>query len=528
MALSQGSSHWITHRFSGGWATDFGPTAYISPDQGGQMRIPFLIDARNTVYEFDGGIHKAPGTDNLNASALEAGVAVRGIYDFWRQGTVDSATQRRIIHVGTKIKYDQADGTFIDVFTGVNSTSIPNYNTFDDILIIGSSAPADLPRSFDNTTAQNLAGTPPNFSFSVTHKNHVFAAGVFTNPSRLYFCKPLDPEDWAGAGSGSIDIDPNDGDMITGLASHKDNLWVFKGPNKGSIHRISGSVLADWARSTFVTGLPLPWINSIFKYGDDLGFITTNGSVHSLKATAAYGDFNQAWLSYPINKYMQENLNNSRARFFVTATDPNRGYVWIGVTVSGQTTNTRYLIMDYRFMSQNEPYPRWSYWDSRAFASITLVRDIQRPRLFAGGYDGFVYKLDQTTRTDNGNAINMNVQTPSLTYGEEWLLKNFVDAGVSLNALNNNIMTLTWLLDGQNSYSATVSQGATGSLFDVGLFDTAVFGGQAFLPRFFGIENGGDFRAISYSFSDTANSSDLEIHSFMAKIAGSGESTENT
>lgn len=522
------SSKWITHRFTGGWATDFGPTTYGPPDQSAQMSIPYLRDAQNTVYEFDGGVHKAPGTSKLNTSQLEGGAPVRGMYDYWRQGTSDSAVQKRIIHVGTKVKYDQADGTFIDIFTGMSSASIPHYSTFDDLCIIGSSVPADLPRSFDGTTAQYLAGTPPNFSFSVSHRNYQWAAGVFSNPSRLYYSVPLNPEDWASTGSGAIDIDPNDGDMITGIVSHKGDLWVFKGPNKGSIHRISGTDATTFAKTPFVQGLPCPWIHSIFRFGDDIGFVTSNGSVHSLKATAAYGDYNQAFLSYPINKYLQESLNNNRARYFVAATDPNRGYVWIGITPSGQTTNTRYLIMDYRFLSQNEPYPRWSYWDSRAFACIHLVRDVQRPRLMAGGYDGYVYKLDQLNRTDSGSAINMRVETPSMTYGEEWLLKNLANAGVSLNAWNDNIVNLQWILDGVQSYTTTVTQGATGDLFDSGIFDTAVFGGQAFLPRFFGIENGGDFRSIAYIFSDTANNSDLEIHSFMAKITPCGESEVNS
>ena len=522
------SSKWITHRFGGGWATDFGPTTYMSPDQGQTLIIPFLNDARNTVYEFDGGIHKAPGTDNLNSSALEASATVRGIFDYWRQGTTDSASQRRIIHVGTTIKYDQADGTFIDLFTGESSTSIPQYSQFDDLLIIGSSVNANVPKSWDLITAQNLAGSPPAFGFSVAHRNHQFAAGVFANPSRLYFSVPLDPEDWTGTGSGSIDIDPSDGDMITGIISHKNELWVFKGPTKGSIHRITGSALANWARTPFISGLPVAWIHSIFRFGSDIGFITTNGSVHSLQATAAFGDYNQAWLSYPISKYLQENLNNSRARFFTSATDPNRGQVWIGVTPSGQTTNTRTLIMDYRFLSQGETHPRWSYWDARAFASMALIRDVSRPRLMAGTYHGFVYKMDITTRTENGVAINMNVLTPALTYGEEWLLKNLNDVGMSLNAQNNNAVSLTWTRDGVQQSSITVTQGAVGDVFDTGLFNTAVFGGAAFLPRFFGIENGGDFRSISYQFSDSTNESDLEIHSFMAKIAPSGESTENS
>jgi hypothetical protein len=387
---------------------------------------------------------------------------------------------------------------------------------------------SDVPKSFDGSTAQVLAGSPPAFGFSVPHKNHQFAAGNFANPSRVYYSVPLNPEDWTGVGSGSIDIDPNDGDMVTGIISHKDELWVFKGPNRGSIHRITGASSSVFARTSFIKGLPVAWIHSIFRFGDDIGFITTNGSVHSLKATAAFGDYNQAWLSYPINKYMQENLNNSRARYFVSATDPNRGYVLIGITPSGQNTNTRQLMMDYRFLSQNETYPRWAYWDTQAFAAMHLVRDVQRPRIFTGGYDGYVYKLDQQTRTANGTAINMNAETPSMTYGSEWLLKNLAEIGVSLNAYSDDPLTVTWSLDGINPQSATVTQGNTGSTFDNALFDTAIFGGNAFLPRFFGIENGGDFRSISYAFSDSANNVDAEIHSFMTKITPCGESMENT
>ena len=145
----------------------------------------------------------------------------------------------------------------------------------------------------------------------------------------------------------------------------------------------------------------------------------------------------------------------------------------------------------------------------------------------AGGYDGNVYKLDNTTRTDNGSAINMYCETPSLTYGDEWLLKNLANIGVSLNAFSDSTVSVTWTLDGTTSFSAYTSQGNTGSTFDNSLFVTAVFGGNAFLPRFFGIENGGDFRSISYTFFDTANNTDIELHGFMAKITPCGESEEN-
>lgn len=267
------SSRWVQHRFGGGWATDYGALSYDSPDQAGLIDIPFLLDARNTVFEFDGGPRKVPGANLFNTATLEAGAAVMGVYDYWRQGTTGSAAQKVVVHVSTKVKAASIDGIFSDIGTGLTSGAIPHYSTFDDLLIIGSSASADVPRSWDQTTFQNLAGSPPRFSFSVPHKNRQWAAGIYATPSRLHYSASLDPEDWTGAGSGSIDVDPNDGDAITGIISHKNELWVFKGPYRGSIHRITGSAPADFARTVFVTGLGVGWIHSIFKFGDDIGFI---------------------------------------------------------------------------------------------------------------------------------------------------------------------------------------------------------------------------------------------------------------
>ena len=275
----------LRHFFRGGWATDFGPTVDVSPDQSGKVDVPFLVDAQDCVFELDGGPHEIGGTTRVNSVAVASGAMVTGVYDYWRQGTAGSPTRRRVLHAGTVCMNDLDDGTFVNLFTGLQSGSVPAYATFNDLLVISSDSTTDVPRSWDQTTAQNLAGTPPRFSFSVAHKNRHWAAGVYTQPSRLYYSINVDPTDWTGAGSGSIDIDPQDGDMITGLASHKNELWVFKGPNKGSVHRITGSSPTGsdaFARTTFVKGLGACWHNAIFRLADDLGLVSHYGTVHSL------------------------------------------------------------------------------------------------------------------------------------------------------------------------------------------------------------------------------------------------------
>lgn len=525
--MPQQKTQFITHQFAGGWATDFGPTYYGSPEQGGLFKIPYLTTARNLVFEFDGGLHKAPGTTALNETTLGASTPVMGIYDYWRQGTSGTPTQRRIVHHGTVIYQDAGSGTFSSLFTGMSEGAIPQYSTFKDLLITANDSTTDVPKSWDGSTAANLAGTPPRFSFSIPHRGRQWAAGNYSAPSRLYYSVADNPEDWSGAGSGSIDIDVGDGDMITGLLSWKSQLIIFKGPNKLSIHRLDGSTPSDFVRTPWITGISAAWQNSIFPMGDDFGFISPRGTVHSLKATSSYGDYTQSYLSYPINTYCREELNHNRSRYWCAATDSLHGYTLIPVTRSGQTTNDRCLMMDWRFMAQGEQWPRWSLWDFGNFASVAQVIDTNaRPRLFTGGYDGFVYKMDQTTRTHKNTSINYDWATPFLSYGSEYHLKVVNALSVGIAPKNGNDITIGWTRDNEAQQITTVSQTA-GAQLDSFVLDLDVLGGGNFQPRFTELEEGGEFRSIQYEVIENQVASDVEIHNLGASITFSGYSTEN-
>lgn len=521
------AQQYLTHTFAGGWATDYGQTVYMPPDNNGAIRFPFLTDARNLAYEFDGGPRKIGGTTAHN-STVGASTSIYGLYDYWKQGTSGSAVQRRVIHAGTAIYQDAGGTTFNSLFTGLTNAAVPCYTTFNDLLIISSDAAADTPKSWDQTTAQDLAGTPPRFSFSCEHAGRLWAAGDFTQPSRLYYSVAGNPEDWIGIGSGSLDIALSDGDMITGLISHQNYLFVFKGPNKLSIHVIAGRTPNDFSRQLFVRGVSAAWQNGIFRFGDDVGFISPRGSIHSLSATQKYGDFVGSYLSYPIGDVCRNRLNHSRYRYWQTADDSVNGRVWIATTPSGGTTNTRILLMDYRFMAQGEQYPRWSYLDTFTAESLGYVVDTSnRPRMWFGSNDGIVYKADQTNRTHKSAAINYTVETPFCTYGSEITDKVISVASLGIVPLNNNNITFGWTRDYASEQTQMVTQGNAGGVFDSGLFDTAVFGGSSFNPRFMELETGGSFKSIKYRVSDTANNSDIELHSIGAAIKGAGWSTEN-
>ena len=513
-------------RFGGGWATDLGP-AFGGGTSEGVIVVPFLVDGQDLFYELDGGPHKLWGATKLNSTAItETGTAqpVNGMFDYWRMGTSGTAVQRRICAAGTKILKEDLDGVWDDLFTGLEDDKIPSFCVFDDILIISTDSAVDVPRSWDQTTAQNLAGTPPNFAFAVEHKNHVFAAGVWANPSRLYYSQPLDPEDWTSAGSGSIDISPDDGDRITGLASHKNELWVFKGPYKGSIHRLTGSAEADWARTTFINGIGCAAHNTIFRYGDDLGFMGIDGDIHSLAATAAFGDFNQKFLSAPIARYIHDSMSHTRLQYASAATHPSMGIVIITVSGAGQSQNDQCLMMDYRF----NPV-RWALWPTVNAASVAIMRNSGVPRPFFGGYDGYVRRGENPNRSFDGTALSYKVTLPYLNFGAPDEAKTVSRLRVSQAPKGSYDLTLQWQGDNQASQSATVEQGGADILGPVDenefTLDTSILGGGRYSSRFVSTASG-EFKELQLQIRQSTLNEDAEVHGLGVHMTFNGVVTE--
>lgn len=525
----------LKHTFGGGWSTDFGPSANVAPDANGEVRMPFLVDADNVIYEFDGGPRKAPGTTKLNSSAVASGAVIKGLTDFWRQGTAGSAVQKRVIHVSTVIMKDDADGTFSNIFTGLESDKVPSYATFDDLLIMASDSTGDVPKSWDQTTAQNLAGSPPNFAFSETHKNRHWAAGNAAVPSRLYFSVNVDPEDWIGSGSGNIDIDPDDGDVITAIASHKNELWVFKGPYKGSIHRITGSAPTGgdaFARTTFINGLGAVGHNTISRFGDDLLFMSPDGLIHSLKSTAAFGDFVEATLSRPINSWIRDHVNHGRLKHAWSQTCDEFGVVLFALPIDSSTDNNIILMMDYRFLALNETV-RWAPWPGFEMASLARITDGNKPTCFAGGNDGFVRKMFQSNRSiDDVTALSYKITTPFMNYGSAIKMKTLAGGSLSIQPKNNGNITFGWQRDDNEQQTITVAQGgvavlgtASSNQFTLG---TSTLGGARFVDRFHTAdETGGEFRTIQYQVTNNTINEDVEIHSLSTLIEPGASSMEN-
>ncbi len=518
---------WVNHRFTGGWSSNQG--TFLTVPANSDSPISFLMEAENIIYELDGGFRKSPGATKLNSSELESGAAIYGVYDFWTK----AAVQKRIIHVGTTVKKDDGDGSFTNIFTGMVSGAIPTYSQIDDLVIIASDASADVPRSYDGSTAQVLAGSPPNFSISTHHRGRIFATGTVANPSRVYFTSYLNPEGWSGSGSGFIDIDPDDGDKVTGLISHNKDLFVFKGPYKGSIHRITGSAPTGsdtFSPDIFVKGVGAVSHNSIFRFSNDVGFLWSDGSVHSLSSVQAYSDFKESALSFPIQDWITARVNFSALNKAWSVLSCDCGWVLISVPIDGSSTNNHTLLMDYRFSPV-----RWAKW-TNAYDIVSMTEtvdatDSNRQVILAGGSDGFVRKLYQVIRSIDEAGYPMTVRTPHLDYGGTPQVKKALTAVcLTLTPKSDNDVVFRYGRDNVGLQQVSLPQGGSdflspseGTDFQL---DVSTLGAGSHYRSFADVIDGGEFRDIQYEFRNEDIEGDLRLQAFSVQIEGGSMSTE--
>ena len=203
--------------------------------------------------------------------------------------------------------------------------------------------------------------------------------------------------------------------MIVAMASYKQALWVFKGPYKGSIHIIEGVAPTGdnpFRKSIFRKGIKAISQRAMFEYGDDVGFLTSDGDIQSLKNIQTKDHYKAFAISRHIQKYLDTNLNFSQLDEVVTVTTP-QGFVLMGIPTASNTSNNMIIGFDYRF----DPI-RWFRWPafSNMCVSMAIIIDPDdgnKRKLFLGGNDGYIRKAMQDIKTlDNGGFMEEKVKTP--------------------------------------------------------------------------------------------------------------------
>ena len=522
--------HTQVYQFQGGFASDLAP----------QIRtLDFLVKAENVVYEVTGAVRKVGGAARLNSTVITGAPSVLGMFDFWVAGVAGSFTQFFVATTSDSKVYNFGTGGTASDITGaatIGANAIPVFVQARDLLIFWWSD-ASTPLAWTGTgNVASLGGSPPAARCATFHLNRIWAAGTNANPSRLFYSSSVSAEDWTGTDTGSFDIEPQDGDRIVGLMSYKRKLFIFKGPNKGSIHVLSGTAPtgADaFSRTVLMRGLALQSPNSLVEVGDDVLFMSQYG-IHSLVATDRFADFQESLATRFLMGYFRDSLNRNRLNAVWGVNYASKGMVIWTMTPISATVNNQAFGLSYIRRSEEGIKPFvWNRTCQSAAIRINPATNLKE--LVFGSNNGFILREDLVDRNiETSTAYTMRIQTPQLVLGKQDALgSQRFDQPVTLHRLylrtrptGNYNITVALQRDNATPENYTFNQGTAGFLLDVDSLDTGVLGGGNLQVGVADLV--GECRSVSLDITQGGLNQDANIYEMALEFTPISESGSGT
>lgn len=264
---------------------------------------------------------------------------------------------------------------------------------------------------------KDRAGVPKG-KFGVWFHNYLFTAGVTATPNRLFWSNLGAPTTFTG--SDYIDINANDGDVITGLAVFNDELYVFKNNTIWSITGWSGSTfgattIAGQNTNSRIFGYGTSSHRSIINTGRNLYYLSFLGGIphfRDLGLTVFATTVDQGIVSLDIETTMNGVNKSQLAK--CAGTYDGKLIRW-AIPNGSSTFNS--LVLNFRpdiqLQSPLGIHRSWTTSSGISVASYWMSTISGRSKIYWGDADtaGLINEADTSVYTDNGTAISMDVRT---------------------------------------------------------------------------------------------------------------------
>jgi len=407
----------------------------------------FLTVADNIEYKEGGQRKKRPGfrvysTNSTDSASwkpmVSSSASVRAIEDFWRYGASLTPTQHYVAVTGASIFASTGGGLWspltVSSSFGVDSNRQTSITLAGDYAVIsdGQSTPVaydGLALTSTTLVTPSTGAQWPVFTHTTYHLNRLFYQGVSTAPSLVGYTAANNIFDSTGTDSGSFTINAGDGDQVMALSKpFYGSLYIFKGPQKGSVFQLSGSTPSTFAIAQVGYGAPVLNPRALVTTPTDVFWLSQFG-VHSLQTTVKFGNVEQAFLSLPIQGLWRDRLLKRSALANAWGFwHPQRNIVGWVVTPEGETSQHWLLCYNYA-LSDPKPGGKkfWSIWKLSGFGAISgdtmLVGPLDAnhtgdPHLYLGGDNGLLMEGDQEDSGSLNDALaayTSRIVTPTIT-----------------------------------------------------------------------------------------------------------------
>lgn len=225
---------------------------------------------------------------------------------------------------------------------------------------------------YDGTTLSDLTITNGSYNlppcqYFLAHMNRMYASGNPVNPSMVFWCAVSNPTDWTApndAGNVLVEVGR---DIVTGLGSFGGDVWIFKGPNYGSIHVLQGTSYDNFSLTVAFRGM-FGYHRTIVNSGNDLYFQGPDGIYSLARMMQSGGNIQQSRISENVQAQFQALDTSALGKGCAVFYEPENIAVFY-VSLGGVTLDSAFALSPpdpidaniYGFGQSQYKY-RWSHW----------------------------------------------------------------------------------------------------------------------------------------------------------------------
>lgn len=449
-----------------------------------------LTDSTDCAYPHSSGVSKREDIVAYNTTTLGASVRIIGGYQFRHSNGTDynlaATNDGRVVRLNT-------DGTTTTITSGLSVATQATMRQFGDLLLYTDRVNA--PQSWDGTTWQALAGTPPTTGGPVAvHSNRAFMLDA-TNQRRISWSKLGDAENWTAASdAGSVIVTGRLSSPLVFLLEMTSELLLG---HRDYVTRLQGTAPSTYAITNAIPAQVSIGGASIHGavFGNNDGWWISQRGIHNLSTTLNFGDYEERFASTNIDPYFVPNtgltISLSGLASADAAYDQQNNRLYFSVDTNDDGQNDTVFVRD---IATNG----WSVWSVTSNAIWTAVTGSNGIEVFFGGYDGFVRKL---TAGGTTNAISGSFSHIS-NLGLPFWQKNPRHIYVYLEEAGAGNLTVTQAFDfgttGGQVYSVSMlsTSALLGTTFTLG---TSVLGGRDQIVKRLDTTGLGEFMELTFS-----------------------------
>lgn len=391
------------------------------------MQPSDLVDNQYVSY-YGMVLRKWGGQSPYTPSPL--GATVLNGYDWFPSSTV----QRQVVFLGNgSVRKDEGTGLFSTLLASGLAVSQPSQ------FVEGGAEATSRPRKLflftGGSPVQVLAGDGASMTAlalpaadwtgsnqplcGAVHANRLWAAGNLSDPHRVYYSQVTNHEDFADTtNAGSLTVFPGEGDRITGLFSYRGVLIVGKAPRGIYVIDTTGIQPTSFGVDRLSRAIGLATGNAMTQVDNDVLLLDTAANVQALSAVQALGDLTTITFGQEaaLSNYLTGKLNSAQCQWARMIYYGLKREVHVAVPLTGETTNTGRLVVDYNGPSR----PRFRLARPESCVALWLKHvGVNGPlKPIRGDTGGVVWDLDQDTPSPAGvPGSSARVLTPQMDLG---------------------------------------------------------------------------------------------------------------